>query len=536
MTPLSADRDYHSLTRAHEVAADAISCEDGILSVQPNPTLPAWHVSLQGGTFEESRDWYFGYEYTQELERGLGAHEDLFCPGKIYKTLEAGDAWGLIVSTNQVQQADPYELIKQEMQRRERLILNAHAATPLQRRLALAADQFIVRRDQHLKTIIAGYHWFTDWGRDTMISLSGLCLHTGREADAQKILQAFADQVSQGMIPNRFPDNGESPLYNNIDATLWFFVATYQYYRKTKDIDFIQRSMLPVLQEILDWHEKGTRYGIRMTEDGLLAGGEEGQQLTWMDAKAGDWVVTPREGKAVEVNALWYNAWKIFGVLTDAAGDHDYGAFIDERAEAIKRTFVETFWYEEGEYLYDLVNDHHSCTLLRPNQLFAISLPFGLLDIARAQAVLYKVEQHLLTPYGMRSLAPYHTEYIGRYAGDQYQRDGAYHQGTVWSWLIGPFIDALIKVKGTWGKEQALGILAKLLDLMGEFGLGSFSEIFDGESPNTPIGCIAQAWSIAELIRVISEYELVQSAAQPQVRNKQTGKQQVVSQVVASAN
>jgi len=341
-----------------------------------------------------------------------------------------------------------------------------------------------------------------------MISLPGLCLSTGRFEDARKILAAFAKVVSQGMLPNRFQDNNEPPEYNNVDGTLWYFIAIYKYLLATGDIDFVLAEMLPVLKDIINWHFKGTRYNIHVTEDGLLYAGEKGQQLTWMDARIGDWVVTPRMGKPVEIQALWYNVLCIYSELLTLNKEEGDAAAFSLKAGKIKDSFNQLYWYEEGNYLYDVIDEHNKPDAsIRPNQLFAISLPFMLIDDqVKASAILHIVTQHLYTPVGLRSLSPQDSSYTGVYDGNPYKRDSSYHQGTVWSWLLGPYIDALMKIPGSVQKAEI--VIDNFAYHLQEAGIGSISEIFDGDAPHFPRGCIAQAWGVAELMRVIREHKL----------------------------
>jgi predicted glycogen debranching enzyme len=373
--------------------------------------------------------------------------------------------------------------------------------------LTLAADQFIVKRGEDLKTVIAGYHWFTDWGRDTMISLPGLCLGTARYDDAKKIIGAFAENVSQGMLPNRFRDNSEAPEYNNVDGTLWYFVAIYKYWQHTKDTGFVMNEILPVLKDIIDWHFRGTRYNIHVDEDGLLYAGEKGQQLTWMDARIGDWVVTPRMGKAVEIQALWYNALNIFSKLLELNGQDADAARVCISVNKAKKSFLEKFWFQEGNYLYDVIDENgNPDASLRPNQLLAISLPFPLIEGDKAGSVLKVVGEKLYTPVGLRSLSQDDHCYIPVYGGDALKRDSCYHQGTVWSWLLGPYVDALMKVTGE--KSAVQKVIRDFQYHLNEACLGSVSEIFDANAPHYPRGCVAQAWGVAEILRVINEYGL----------------------------
>ena len=373
--------------------------------------------------------------------------------------------------------------------------------------LVLAADRFIVSRpltdNPDGKTIIAGYPWFTDWGRDTMISLPGLTISTGRYDIAKNILSTFAKYVDKGMFPNVFPDAGETPEYNTVDATLWYFEAIRSYYAATEDKDFLAE-LFPLLTEIIDWHIKGTRYNIKMDDDGLLYAGESGVQLTWMDAKVGDWVVTPRIGKPVEVNALWYNALVCMNYFAGVLGKsaRQYQEMVDNT-----RSHFSKFWYEEGGYCYDVIDSPDGKdTSFRPNQIFAVSLTWmGLganlapIQPSQQKMIVDKVGEKLLTSYGLRSLSSDDPNYIGIYGGDQLQRDGSYHQGTTWGWLIGHFIQAHLQVYKN--PELACSFLLPMANHLQDGCIGSISEIFDGDTPFTPRGCFAQAWSVAEVLR-----------------------------------
>jgi predicted glycogen debranching enzyme len=310
------------------------------------------------------------------------------------------------------------------------------------------------------------------------------------------------------MIPNRFPDYGETPEYNTVDASLWYIQAVYQYLRFAKDFKTIRKDLFGVLKEIIEHYQKGTRYNIHMDSDGLIYAGVAGVQLTWMDAKVGDWVVTPRMGKAVEINALWYNALKIMSFLgreMDLSGESkDYNSL----AENVSKSFNDAFWFDEGQYLYDFINGETKNTAIRPNQVFAVSLPYTMLSKKRQRNVVEILKEHLLTPYGLRSLSPKDNDYIGRYYGNVYERDRAYHQGTVWAWLIGPYISAYAKAYA--GNKDIIkyvkGLFVPFYENLYESGLGTVSEIFDGDPPHTPRGCISQAWSVAEILRAYFEH------------------------------
>ena len=498
LRPFFAGRDYHHLMQANEHIAPAANWIADALAYRPYPEQPTAHLLAPGACWEAAPDWYYNFQYPREEERGLDHSEDLFTPGRLRLRLAPGATVGVLATTEPPAGRNPLALLASEIGRRQQVEVRASwAADPLLGSLARAAHSFLVRRGDGLHTLIAGYHWFTDWGRDTMIALPGLCLVTGRFAEARGIFAAFAAHVSEGMIPNRFPDAGAIPEYHAVDATLWFFVALYKYLQYTQDYEFA-RELWPTLADIAAWHVRGTRYRIRVDADGLLAAGEPGVQLTWMDAKVGDWVVTPRMGKPVEVNALWYNALRILQHLAEAFGQRaDY----DQRAAEVRASFERVFWCEERGYLCDVVAPEGPDWAIRPNQVFALSLPFPLVEGERARRVLSVIDQHLLTPRGLRSLSPSDPAYCARYAGGPWERDGAYHQGTVWAWLIGPYITALCRCHGRSGRQRGRALLDGFAEHLHEAGLGTVSEIFDAEPPFAPRGCIAQAWSVAELLR-----------------------------------
>ncbi|MEP7377527.1 MAG: amylo-alpha-1,6-glucosidase [Chitinophagaceae bacterium] len=535
LLPLMAARGYHSLTHEGPQMHWAVEFENGIFHNQPDGKTDVF-IHVPGSSYQHTPRWYNNFQYSVEQYRGQDYTEDLFNHGTFSVELKQGDSLSIIVSTENPDGKDAHKLFSKETMRRKLLISN-QPDNEMVKQLVLAADQFIVRR--HIKvsesseasppagggglegaTIIAGYHWFTDWGRDTMISLPGLCLSTGRFADAKNILASFAKTVSQGMLPNRFRDNGEEPEYNNVDGTLWYFIAVYKYLLATGDKGFVLQEILPVLKEIIDWHHNGTRYNIHADEDGLLYAGEPGQQLTWMDARIGDWVVTPRMGKPVEIQVLWYNALKIFAELLHLNNQEQDALSVSMNAEKTKRSFAKQFWYAEGNYLYDNIDENgNPVAELRPNQLFAISLPFPLIEGEKAKAVLKVVEDNLYTPVGLRSLPKSDSHYVPVYGGDQWHRDSSYHEGTVWSWLLGPYIDAIMSEPGPdnyqdagldelSGKQKALKIIEDFKYHLAEGCIGSVSEIFDGDAPHHPRGCVAQAWSVAELLRVIKYYQL----------------------------
>ncbi|NKB66621.1 MAG: glycogen debranching protein [Candidatus Latescibacteria bacterium] len=497
--PFFAGRDYHHLRRAFEGTLGRDQFAHNLLQFHFHDDLPSVQLRATGARYQSDPIWYYDFQYPREAERGLDSSEDLFTCGQLTWVLHPGQSVGLVATINEPPSQASEQLLQTESQRRRHTDLPPDlAGDPLARRLATAADAFLVGPDR--PSIIAGYHWFTDWGRDTMIALPGLCLVTGRLDQARAILEAYAAHFSGGMIPNRFPDGGGDPEYNTVDATLWFFVALYRYAQYSDDFDLVE-TLWPPLEQSIDCHLQGTRYGIGVAEDGLLQAGEPATQLTWMDAKIGDWVVTPREGKAVEINALWYNALRIAAALGRRLGKEKPAQAYDQLADRVGAHFATAFWYQEGGYLYDVLGPKGPDASLRPNQLLALSLPFTLLQGERADAVLGQVESQLLTPRGLRSLAPSDPAYRASYQGSPLERDGAYHQGTVWGWLIGPFISALVRQRGAAGQRQARRLVEQFEPHLDEAGLGTVSEIFDAEEPHRPRGCIAQAWSVGELLR-----------------------------------
>jgi len=508
LRPLIAGRNYHYLSRRNEHFNEQVQDVAGGIGLWPYGPDTAVYLTCPAGSFEAQPEWYYGFQYPREMERGLDFEEDLFSPGCFTVTLRMDESVSVLAAHEAPAEIDVAQAAAEERERREQLIaLLAPTGSEVQQ-LALAADQFLVRRDGgKLRSVIAGYHWFTDWGRDTMIALPGLTLAVGRPEEAKRVLQAFAAHCSAGMIPNRFPDGGEKPEYNTVDASLWFVRAAAQYVQRTRDLGFLRRELFEVLWEIIDRYANGTRFGIRMDHDGLITAGEPGLQLTWMDAKVGDVPVTPRDGKCVEINALWFNALKDMERLTELAGRDRMARDYADMARMVRSTFGTVFWNPAQNCLYDRIEGTYSDPSIRPNQILAVSLPHELLPPDREHAVVQTVHRELYTPYGLRSLAPSDPAYIGRYGGNQRSRDSAYHQGTVWAWLMGPFISAWLKVNRhtPQAKTDARQMLHSLLGHLNEAGLGTVSEIFDGDPPHEPKGCISQAWSVGELLRLLLE-------------------------------
>jgi predicted glycogen debranching enzyme len=500
--PLLSGRDFHALHHENPGFDFASAVSPGSVGWSPYPGIPAV-TALTSGAYTADPVWYRGFLYTEERDRGLDFTEDLASPGRFTWDLSPADAV-LLFTTQPATVARPGERAETAWRRFATLERRRRSKTssPLER----AAGAYIVQRGTG-KTIIAGYPWFGDWGRDTLISLRGFCLATGRLADARDILLEWAGQVSEGMLPNRFADQGDAPEYNSVDAALWYVIAVHEYLAaaarpggkalRRRDREQLQAACLAIVAG----YARGTRHGIRLDEDGLLAAGEPGVQLTWMDAKVGDWVVTPRIGKPVEVQALWLNALRIAG-----AWDPTWSVAYERGRNA----FADRFWNAEVGWLNDVVDtDHRPGTVdasLRPNQIFAVGgLPFAVLDGERARRLVAVVESTLWTPLGPRSLAPDDPRYVRHYEGGVRERDAAYHQGTVWPWLSGPFVEAWVRVYGDTPevrRRARRAFLDPLLAHLESAGLGHISEIADAEPPHTPRGCPFQAWSVAEALRL----------------------------------
>jgi predicted glycogen debranching enzyme len=516
-------RDFHSETRgsnnwqfSQNIVSDKQVKIEAFTGAQP-----LW-LELDHGAYSAQPEWYWNYKWPREFERGLGDGEDCFRSGKVKATLAAGESITLTAgfeAANNNQEKLLETLVRQSAAEKRALLPKANTAAL--KKLMLAADQFIAQRQSTAgSTIIAGYPWFSDWGRDSMISLFGLCLATGRTDEGRSILSTFGRYLSEGMLPNYFPDGGQAPEYNTSDATLWWAWALHGYYKATGDIDFV-KAQLPLLQEVVDWHKKGTRHGLKLDSDGLITGGDASVQLTWMDAKVGNYVVTPRSGKAVEINALWYNFLLTLKFLRDEVAAKCGAASLppssdDYSALAVQcRAGFEKFWLEQAGHLVDVIRQDGSLDLaIRPNQLIAASLTYPILSQERTARMLSVVESKLLTPMGLRTLAPDHPEYQGVYGtglaqADQYHRDITYHQGTVWPWLLGPWVNARVYAHA--GDSQSMVFIRShlqpiLAHISNEGCIGSINEIFDGNAPHTPRGCVSQAWSVAELLRVLSEH------------------------------
>lgn len=501
LVALLAGRDAHALERAADGRRwDPVPLGGGVVRFDSRRGEPAVYVWVAQSRFEAVGEWHWNVEYPEERARGFDFQEDLFAAGRFTVALAPGERVAVVLSTSDPSGRDGESLLAVERSRRLGLLERAGVSDPFGRRLVLAADQFLVRRGDGW-TVVAGYPWFSDWGRDAMIALPGLCLATNRFEEARGILRSFVAALDHGMLPNRFPDDGEAPEYNTVDATLWLFVAAWRYLEATGDEAFVRDELLPALDDVLAWHGKGTRHGIGIDGDGLLRAGEEGVQLTWMDARVEGRVITPRRGKPVEISALWVNALRITAALHARFGRPTRARVLDGLADTATARFEELFWNEPEKGLDDVVDRATYDASRRPNQLYALALPWPLLPKEKARTVLATVDEHLLTPAGLRTLDPEHADYRARYEGGPAERDGAYHQGTVWPFLLGAWADATLRYGGARGRARVRRRIEALACHLAEAGVGSVSEICDGEAPHAPRGAVAQAWSVAELLR-----------------------------------
>ncbi len=500
LRPLLSFTDYHQLQHEDLRFNGSLNVEEGSILIRPYDTLPALHFSHNAIALDETGYWYRNFDLGIEAERGFDHYEDLFQP--FVFTFDLSETANVIATTDGPIKKRADQLERSEIKRRNSLVKRADAKSHFHKRLVLAADQFVVARGEGY-SIIAGYPWFSDWGRDTMIALPGLTLATGRPEIAKNIILEFTKHISQGMIPNRFPDASETPDYNTVDATLWYFEAIRAYAASTGDLEFVAEELYEKLADIIAWHLRGTRYNIHVDTDGLLYAGSADVQLTWMDAKIGDLVITPRTGKPVEIQALWYNSLRIMAEFADRFGHNEDRQRFDAMADLAKHSFNGLFWNEADQCLFDVVENGHRDGSVRPNQIFSISLAHPVLNKVRWGAVVEKVQKELLTPVGLRSLSPKDPAYVPVYTGSPFDRDSAYHQGTVWAWLIGPFIRAFQRVYPD-DKNAISGMITGYERHLAQVGIGQISEIFDGDPPHTPRGCPAQAWSVAELLRILT--------------------------------
>ncbi|HYB85107.1 MAG TPA: amylo-alpha-1,6-glucosidase, partial [archaeon] len=453
--------------------------------------------------FEERGYWYRNFIYPEERDRGYDCREDAFNPGRFVMNLRPGESVNLAASATRTSLVDFAGLISKQKDRLRTLTAGVEDA--FLHDLLLASDAFLVRGDAAVNCI-AGYHWFGDWGRDTMISFTGVSLVPKRFSEAKLILETLAKNVQHGLIPNYFAETDGHPHYNAVDATLWFFHAVRKYFQYTKDLSIV-KELYPILANSAQTLSQGTIFDVKVDEDMLLNIGPMGMQLTWMDAKIGDFVVTPRNGKAVEVNALWYWALNTLSRIANLLGKREEETDFENMAENVKTSFSRVFWNSDANCLFDRIVNGTPDASVRPNQIIAVALPESILSLDREKAIVRVVESELKTPFGLRTLSPLDSRYQGRYEGDQRSRDLAYHQGPAWPWLLGQFVSAYVKTSdnANTSREAAMGFLAPLREHLQGTGLGFIPELFDGDPPYRPRGCIAQAWSVAEVLRAYSE-------------------------------
>ncbi len=508
LIPLVNFRNYHYLT-FHQYMTFTVDADGRKMEIVPYNLEKKIQLDCsEGKAVLKNQCFFYNMDYLYEHERGLNGTEDHFIPGQYEIELNPGDKKTVTVVCSMgdaIDTLDGKKMIRDELHRQKELIYGLEKDNFL-KQLVTAADKFIVyRKSTNSRTIIAGYPWFTDWGRDTMIALPGLTLATKRYEDARDILYTFAQYEKDGLLPNVFPDETGSPGYNTVDAALWYFESVYKYLLYTKDLAFIKKHLLQVLKRIIQNYKKGTQYQIKMDKDGLISAGSSETQLTWMDAKVGNWVVTPRHGKAVEINALWYNALMVMAEIQSQIDGN--GNSYRRLAQKVKKSFAELFWNKKTNCLFDVVNEQGADNQIRPNQIMAVSLSFPVLDGSMAKCVVDTVHDELYTALGLLSLSRKEPQYKGIYAGDQYNRDGAYHQGTVWTWLLGQFITAYARVYSDEDKliEKLEAFFIPFEDHLLDAGIQNISEIFDGNEPLIPRGCFAQAWSVSEILRAYVE-------------------------------
>ncbi|MCX7923693.1 MAG: amylo-alpha-1,6-glucosidase [Clostridia bacterium] len=509
LRPLLNFRDHHENSRRSYMDFSQKPRRSGVVVSPASNEVDISIYCNEGVYVREDNCYFMNMDYAVERERGLPSIDDHYIPGYFEVEVKPGeDKYITVIATTEeeIPDTDGSALIEREQKRIKELIDIAGYKDEFARKLTVAADTFIVHRESTgTKTVIAGYPWFTDWGRDTMIAFTGLTLATRRFQDAKEILYTFSKYVKNGLVPNMFPDEGQEPIYNTVDASMWYFEAVNKYIDYTGDFDFIKLNIYEALKEIIKAYRDGTDFNIKMEGDYLISAGDSRSQLTWMDVKVGNWVVTPRHGKAVEINALWYNALKVMSRL--AKKYKDEVSLYDDMASKVKESFEKLFWNEEKQCLYDVVIDEVKDDKIRPNQIFAISLSYPVLEGEWARKVVECVWSELYTACGLRSLAVEDGEYIGIYKGDNIKRDGAYHQGTVWAWPIGYFITAYMRVYGHTERSRSIAMrfIEPFKDHLMDGCMGNISEIFDGNEPLVPRGCFAQAWSVAEVLRAYVE-------------------------------
>ena len=513
--PFGAFRDFHHHTQENSgarIAAEVVPGQPGAVRLQPYENGPA--VLMQApGVFHASPDWWRGFQHEAERDRGLDAEEDLFTPGEFVLALAPGESVHVVLTAEDRLPDDIDQLEAREIARLRALSPQPPPADPRVDQLYRAVDLY--RADlAHPPAVLAGYPWFEDWGRDTLIAFTGLYLVPKHFAEARELLTAFARYVDHGMLPNRFPDSGGGHADDNtVDAPMWFLHAARRFVQYTGDLDFARRTLIPAMRAIVEAFRRGTKYDIHQRPDGLISAGDRGTQLTWMDARCGDTVFTPRHGCPVEINALWYAGLRSLAWLSAETGDEGSADRWYREADHVRESFRAQFWNAADDYLYDVVREDYRDPAVRPNALYAVALPGDLLTVAQSEAVLRRARAELLLPMAVRTLSPQDPAYQGRYGGDPWSRDSAYHQGTAWPYLLGAYTAAVVRVgrrRGTAEAEaEARAEAGRCFDGLAEaltsYGLGHLPEIMEGDAPHRPVGCFAQAWSDAEALRALVE-------------------------------
>jgi predicted glycogen debranching enzyme len=510
VNPLLTCRDFHTLQRENDRFSTDVDYEKYVMTVQPFDNLPVIRIKADGMDFKIQKNWYKRFQLEKEKERGLDYIEDLFHPGCFICEGKSLLEIDFIITIEDKTDIDVNAEYSKTINRLEKLCKTGKTAPcdPEEQALLMAADMHLIKRQlkdgDDLSTIIAGYPWFEDWGRDTFISLAGLTLVTKRFKEAENILNFYRCQHEKGLIANRFEEMYTVPICNTVDTSLWYINAIWEYIKATEDYDFVKDNLYKTCTCIIDNYEKGTGYGVAMDEDYLISAGEEGIHLTWMDAVIDETPVTPRNGKPVEINALWYNALCVAGELAEKFDDTSKAEYYKDLASKVKESFNKLFWHEREGYLYDIINSGYNDSSVRPNQVFAISLPFPVLDKDRWKSVVRVVFDKLYIPFGLRTLNQSHPRYEGYYSGPLQERVGAYHMGTAWGYLLGPFIEAFLKSEDF--SQQSVRQAENFVDTwMGNLytgAIGTLNEVFDGEEPFDAKGCVSQAWSVAEALRI----------------------------------
>ncbi len=510
LSPLLAFRGFHTLTHENATLDPKVRTQQGRIAFSPYGGLPTLHVEAGAERIEAASYWYRNLEYPREAERGLDYREDLFCPCRLVYRLRRGEEVACVATLEPTPRLDASVLRAREVERRRLAasLSGSRPNAPEMEALSLAADAFFVRRGEVGTSVIAGYPWFTDRGRDALLSLPGLALERGRTQEARSVLLTLGSAMKDGLIPSTFSEDSGRPEFHSVDTSLWFVRAAAEYVASTGDLETLRTRLYPAVRDILGSYREGSLEGIRAAADGLLEASEPGRELTWMEIKVGERALQPRSGKAVEVNALWYSAHADAAALARKVGEEQDSEDFAGEARRIAESFQQTFWNPSRGCLFDVVDGERRDAALRPNQIYAAGLPHSPLTPDQRRAVVVAVRDQLLTPYGLRSLGPLEAGYLGIYSGDQRARDAAYHQGSVWPFLIGPFVSAYLRVFGGAAetRREAEGFVRPLLDWLMGPGLGQLPEIFDGDPPHKPRGCTAQSWSVAEVLRA---YRLV---------------------------